>query len=115
MSGKLIIALLLLTGFSAFASFVDDGRWIDVPYISVEKFQLAIARKYFPEIREYLPKGLSRKDAWTSDIRKVAQKNGLTAEQVAPLLEFVLNYETPVKHSAHHHHANRVIHCMTHV
>ena len=74
MSGKLIIALLLLTGFSAFASFVDDGRWIDVPYISVEKFQLAIARKYFPEIREYLPKGLSRKDAWTSDIRKVAQK-----------------------------------------
>ena len=97
MSGKLIIALLLLTGFSAFASFVDDGRWIDVPYISVEKFQLAIARKYFPEIREYLPKGLSRKDAWTSDIRKVAQKNGLTAEQVAPLLEFVLNYETPVK------------------
>lgn len=97
MSGKLIIALLLLTGFSAFASFVDDGRWIDVPYISVENFQLAIARKYFPEIREYLPKGLSRKDAWTSDIRKVAQKNGLTAEQVAPLLEFVLNYETPVK------------------
>ena len=97
MSGKLIIALLLLTGFSAFASFVDDGRWTDVPYISVEKFQLAIARKYFPEIREYLPKGLSRKDAWTSDIRKVAQKNGLTAEQVAPLLEFVLNYETPVK------------------
>lgn len=97
MSGKLIIALLLLTGFSAFASFVDDGRWTDVPYISVENFQLAIARKYFPEIREYLPKGLSRKDAWTSDIRKVAQKNGLTAEQVAPLLEFVLNYETPVK------------------
>ncbi|MBE6395104.1 MAG: hypothetical protein E7044_13795 [Lentisphaerae bacterium] len=97
MSGKLIIALLLLTGFSAFASFVDDGRWTDVPYISEENFQLAIARKYFPEIREYLPKGLSRKDAWTSDIRKVAQKNGLTAEQVAPLLEFVLKYRKPVK------------------
>lgn len=97
MSGKLIIALLLLTGFSAFASFVDDGRWIDVPYISVENFQLAIARKYFPEIRQYLPKGLSRKDAWTSDIREAAQKAGLKPEQIEPLLEFVLKYRKPVK------------------
>ena len=96
MSEKLIIALLLFTGFSAFASFVDNGRMTGTPAVYTEDFQLMIARKYFPEIRQYLPRGLSRKDAWTSDIHKAAQKAGLKPEQVAPLLEFVLNYTTPV-------------------
>ena len=97
MSKKLIIALLFCTGFTVFSSYVDDGICKSVPYISVEDFQLAIARKYFPEIRQYLPKGLSRKDAWTSDIREAAQKAGLKPEQIEPLLEFVLKYRKPVK------------------
>ena len=97
MAKKLVIILLLCAGFTAFSSLIERGRLKAIPYISVEDFQLAIARKYFPEIREYLPRGLSRKDAWSSDIRKAAQKAGLSPEQVKPLLEFVLNYEKPVK------------------
>ena len=98
---KLIIMLLICSGFTAFSGLIERGRVTAPPEIFTHKFMTVIAQKHFPEIRKFMPEGLSRQAAWTQDIRKAAQKYNLKPEQVEPLLQFVLNYYQNVTSAPH--------------
>ena len=91
---KCTAAVLACLGCSAFAGLVDHGDYTGFPNVNVDAHLTMIARKHYPEISENIPRGLSRKDAWIQDIRKVAQDLKVDPRALDALIEYVLE---PVK------------------
>ncbi len=99
---KNIVAAMLLavTAVPATAGLVDHGDDTLTPYAYDNKTLVAV--KYFPEITTFFPKGLSRTDAWTQDIKRAAEGTGVSPAKLAALLQFVLHPFVVAPESAPH-------------
>ena len=72
---KKFSAALLFSATSALCSagIIDYGDTSFLPDVNSYSTVRKIVAKYYPEFTVYLPEGLSRHDAWVSDIKKAAE------------------------------------------
>ena len=99
---KCTAAVLVCLGYSVFAGLVDHGDYTGFPNVNVDAHLTKIARKYYPELAGKVPRGLSRKAAWTQDIQKAASGLKVDKKALDALIEYVLNPVTAPAAKAPH-------------
>lgn len=82
--------VLLCVGSVCLASFIDNEDPV-IFYVLGGRLERVIAKKYFPEIRNKFPIGLSRKEAWTQDVKKAAAGLWIRQKKIDELIAFVLD------------------------
>jgi len=87
---KSVAAWLFIAGSTAFAGFVNQGDNTGFPGVSGARLKRIISWKHFPDNTRLQPKGLSRRQAWTGDIKKAAEKLNIAPEKLDEFIKFVL-------------------------
>ena len=101
---KIITSLLFAAGGTfCSAGIIDHGDCTSHPAAG-SKFEDKLVAKYFPELTVFYPKGLSRRDAWMSDIKKAAADIDykFAEDDLKKLTDFVLSPVTSSEVSAPH-------------
>ena len=85
------LILLFLTHF-AFANFIDHGDLGTFPNVNVDSHIRKIVKQYYPCIDKIKKeRGLSRKEAFTKDIREVSKGLNIPDEELIKFTKFVIN------------------------
>ena len=109
---KKFSAALLFSATSALCSagIIDYGDTSFLPDVNSYSTVRKIVAKYYPEFTVYLPEGLSRHDAWVSDIKKAAEiirntyddDQDIDKDKLDKLIKYVLDPVTsPVAEAPH--------------
>ena len=98
---KLSFALLVLAA-PVFAGLIDHGDHTGFPNVNVDAHLVKIAKFHYPELRENLPQGMPRAEAWRHDITEAAKDLNVPADRLEPFIDYVVNYHKVAPVAAPH-------------
>ena len=85
-----------------FAGLIDHGDNTGFPNVNVDAHLLKIAKFHYPVLREDLPRGMKRAEAWRHDITEAAKGLNIPPEKLEAFIDYVINFRKVAPVAAPH-------------